>query len=574
MKNTILLFILSAPSVLSLAQDTITGNLKKEATTFINSEMKSKKVTGLSVALVRNDSIVWAEGFGYSDLKPAKKCNDSTLFRVGSVSKLFTATAIMQLAEQDKLSLDAPVVDIIPEFSIGSGGYDIREVTIRRILTHKSGLPSDVFRGLFNFKPDPIDSIIRYLKNENLTNKPGTVWSYSNPGYTLLGYIVQRVSGMPFEEYMEKYVLDPLDMNSSSFTLNESNKKLFSDGFEKGKTYDEPPLFELPAGLLHSNVTDISHFIIMVMNGGRYRGNVILKPETLKEMFEIQQPDNKLDFSMKMGLCWFLHGKDSEWGYAGGSVEHRGDTYVFHTQLTILPEMKTGVIVLTNSDRGASAARSISNKILKLSAEKYDGKKAPEEKDKEIEFIKSDKKTLSELSGGYTLGPDYLKIRMGKNKLLTKQSGLTLCFIPNNLGTYTPAVRILGFIRIPIKKQQVFFKEIDGKMYLAAINKKDTMLAGAREKLPEILSEWKKMEGLYEGIGVHDFSLFKKINLKESDGILKAECTGWKNSGKLTLIVKNKTEAVVCGVGRQTGNVLKIEGDKLYFSGIYYKRVK
>ena len=548
-------------------------SLKNAATEFIKKEMKSNKVTGLSVALVRNDSVIWAKGFGMADKDLAKKCSAITVYRVGSVSKLFTATAIVQLAEQGKISLDAPITEIIPEFTINSNGYDINKITVRRLLTHKSGLPSDVFRGLFTPNPDPLDSIISYLKNEHLTNDPGTVMSYSNPGFTLLGYIVQRVSGLPFEKYVQDNILQPLGMSSTSFTLNENNKSLYSCGYEGGKRFDEPALFESPAGLLHSNVSDLSKFMIMAMNNGGLNDKRILKEETMQEMLTYQCP-SEIDFSSKLGICWFLHDENSEWGWAGGAAEHGGDTYVYHAQLTILPELKTGVVVLTNSTHGGSAARSISRKILIMSAKHLDNKKEPVEKKKEIEFVKTKKEELSKNEGGYTIGPDYMSIRATKNKMITKQNGLTLCFFPNNLGSYTPAVRLLGFIRIPLKSQQVFFKELDNQKYIAAISKKDTMVIGIKTSLPEINEKWKSMYGEYKGIGTHEYSFFKKIILKEEKGLLKIQAKGWKNGGKMVLRTISDTEAAVCGIGRQTGGVLRITGDKIYFSGICFERIK
>jgi CubicO group peptidase (beta-lactamase class C family) len=557
-----------------IAQTTVPDEFKTKIRTFVAQEMKKNKVTGLSIALVKGNEVLWTEGFGYANLINQKKCDDSTLYRAGSVSKLFTATAIMQLVEAGKLNLDAPITEVIPEFSIGSNGYDVNKITIRRLLTHKSGLPSDVFRGLFDPTPDPIDSIIPYLKNENLTNDPGTIFSYSNPGFTLLGYIVQRVSGMPFEAYMEENILTPLEMNNSAFTISDKNRDYFSDGFTKNKTSEEPVLFELPAGLLHTSSIEISHFMIMVLNNGTYAGKQILKEETLRQMLTVQTGDNKLDFSLRMGLSWFLHDKNSEWEYAGGAAEHGGDTYLYHTQLTVLPEAKIGVVVLTNSTSGVGVARSVTKEILQKAVEQFENKKAPEEKTPEIWFEKDTANLLPKLAGGYTMGPDYLEFTAREKFLFTKQQGIPLCFIPNNLGTYTPAVRLLGFIRIPLKKQQIHFKQIGGQMYMTYISGKDTSLLGLRTEVPAATPEWKAMAGNYEGIDTHEFSVVKKITIKEANGKIQMLFSGWNIRGKATLIPQNTTQAAIVGVGRQTGSVVKILGDNIYFSGIIFKKIE
>ena len=299
-------------------------SLKLELTKFIEKEMKSKKVVGISIALVDNQETVWAEGFGFADKEKEVKATSQTIYRIGSVSKLFTALSVMQLTEQGKINIDNPVRTYIPDFKIKSRFDKPGIITTRGLLTHHSGIPSSMNYKFFSDNPFPIDSIVELLNEEYTCTQPNTIWSYSNPAYTLLGVLTEKVSGEKFKDYTQNHLFQPMNMKNSSFVLTKDMEKFYAKGYTNGKEFNEPYISQYPAGTVHSNVLDMANFIKMICNNGSFNGKQIIKEETLNEMLTQQNKDCILDDKFIMGLCWMM---DSNiWNYAGKRVGHGGDT--------------------------------------------------------------------------------------------------------------------------------------------------------------------------------------------------------------------------------------------------------
>jgi CubicO group peptidase (beta-lactamase class C family) len=210
--------------------------------------MKKRDVTGLSIALVDDQRVVWPEGFGYADKAGNVPASPETVYRAGSISKLFTATAAMQLAEREKLDIDRPLGDYLPGFSIRTRFADSAPVTPRSIMTHHSGLPSDYLRGMWTRNPEPFTRVSDRLKDEYAANPPGTVFSYSNLGITLLGDAVGKVAGRDFASHLRDEILLPLGMSRSSFSPSADRTPLAAKGYRKGAEAEEPSLRDVPGG--------------------------------------------------------------------------------------------------------------------------------------------------------------------------------------------------------------------------------------------------------------------------------------------------------------------------------------
>ena len=180
-------------AVVTIAQ-TDYSSLKEEFRKEIEKKMKKSKVKGASIALVVGDSIVWSEGFGYADAENKIEATPETQYRVGSVTKLFTGIAVMQLNEKSLINIDEPVHKFFPEFNIKSRFGSIDEITHRNVMTHTAGLPCDIMRGFVSTEPESYMKEIEYLNKEYTIYAPNTVHAYSNPGYNLLGCMVEEVS--------------------------------------------------------------------------------------------------------------------------------------------------------------------------------------------------------------------------------------------------------------------------------------------------------------------------------------------------------------------------------------------
>ena len=196
-------------------------------------EMKKNQVMGVSIAIVDNQRIVWAQGFGSADLKNKVPATSETVYRIGSISKLFTVMAAMQLAEQKKVDIDQPLKKYLPQFSVKSRFPDSGPITLRTMMTHHSGLPSDIFKG--ELSSEPPSTLLYRLKDEYVAYPPNYVLAYSNVAMALLGLMVERVSDTEFCEYLEQSVLASIGMQHSSFRLTPEIKNLLSNGYRNGK---------------------------------------------------------------------------------------------------------------------------------------------------------------------------------------------------------------------------------------------------------------------------------------------------------------------------------------------------
>jgi CubicO group peptidase (beta-lactamase class C family) len=298
------------------------------------------KGPGAVVVVVTRDGPVFAKGYGFSDIDAKKPFTaDATLVRPGSISKLFTGIAVMQLVDQGKLDLDRDVNGYI-DFAVPTPERGVA-VTLRRLLTHRAGFEEHV-KGLFSRDREP-EPLGRWLAN-NLPQRlfpKGDVEAYSNYGLALAGYIVERVSGEPYATYMQRHVLDPLGMSHSTFRqpLPDELAALMAKGYRRS---DQPPLpfFETiaaaPAGALSATGADMGRFIRALMNGGELDGIRILPKARLDEMMA---PGNATAAGY-LGLVFFgtkVAGHDSLW--------HDGGTMTFFSELRFFPEQGIGIFV-------------------------------------------------------------------------------------------------------------------------------------------------------------------------------------------------------------------------------------
>lgn len=359
--------------------------VKAEMRTYIEQLMQAYKLTGLSIALVDEEETVWAEGFGYADLVKRIRADERTVFNLASISKTFTGIAIMQLVEQGRIDLDRPLTDYLPEFSIKSRFRYARPFTIRDMLTHHSGLPGDIFYP--DYEPVNPSSIARYnnyeqilldyMEDVHLAYRPGYVHSYCNNGYDLLSFVVERVSGMSFIDYTERYIFQPLGMDASFKLL------IFRDELGDrvalphmgGQQVENTIFLSLGAGSSNSDVTGMAAYIKMLLAGGSYRGQRILSEESLNRMLTRQNDGVVLDQELKMGLSFFLD--SSKFAYAGRSFGHSGNLKNYDTNMTILPDHGLGVIVMANSTNGRAAVHEIAQKSLMKALELKKGISPP-----------------------------------------------------------------------------------------------------------------------------------------------------------------------------------------------------
>lgn len=339
----------------------------------VEKTLKTFDVPGIAVAVVKDGKIIHEKGYGVRSLNTKQKVDENTLFGIASNSKAFTVAALGILIDEGKLNWDDRVSDYIPEFKLYSP-YVTDAFTIRDLLTHRSGLGLGAGDLMFwpdsnNFTLKDVIHNLRYLKAVSAFR---TKFDYDNLMYILAGTIVSRVSGMPWEDFIETRIMQPLGMTQSAASYKRLKDKTNVidphapvDGVVKVIRRDWSQVAD-PAGGIYSNLTDMCKWIIMQMDNGKYGDglkNQLLSETVHEEMWTPQTiiPVHGLTpyntHFASYGLGWFLN---DEKGYKVCS--HTGGLAGIVTQVTLIPEMKLGIIVFTNQQSGA-AFTAITNTI-------------------------------------------------------------------------------------------------------------------------------------------------------------------------------------------------------------------
>ncbi len=320
----------------------------------IAADVEARVSPGLSAAVVHGQEMVWARGFGYADLDQHIPPGPDTAYAVGSITKLFTATMLMQLRDAGKLRLDDPVQDFVPEVAVPRRHTGAPEITFRHLVTHTAGLPKDAPLGYWaSWEFPSAERVMECLAETEQPYPPGTQWKYSNLGFALLGYTLGRIAGQSWEEYVQEHVLEPLGMANSVPRLTEALLPRAATGYHRPVAGWPPkaiPHIDLGVigfgGSLHSSVADMAKFI-----AEQFRPEPsLLMRSTIEEMQRIQWLNP--DWQEGQGIGWRL-----QHTAPGTRIEHGGAVYGFTCKVLLSPVDQLGVAIFTNgSDSGVGQA--------------------------------------------------------------------------------------------------------------------------------------------------------------------------------------------------------------------------
>jgi CubicO group peptidase (beta-lactamase class C family) len=320
----------------------------------INQTMREQKIPGFAIGVVKDGRLVYSRGFGVMQVgQPDQPITAQTLFHMASITKPFVATSIMQLVEQGKLNLDAPVVKQVPYFRLKDERY--KEITVRHMVTHTSGMP-DVKNYHWD-KPEyddgALERYVRSLNDKALLWAPGKQFRYSNMAFEVLGDLVAKVSGMSFEDYVDEHILQPVRMKSSTLLYKKANLAKLATGYTLNKGEVAPVAHypynraHTPSSNLHSNVEDMARWILVNLNRGELGGRRILKNATYDVLWKHAAPTPGGDWHV--GISWFLADSRGE-----EIVMHSGGDDGFTTHLAFAPRLKAGVVMMANCDHMSS----------------------------------------------------------------------------------------------------------------------------------------------------------------------------------------------------------------------------
>ena len=312
---------------------------------FVPMQLERENIAGAVVLVVKDGKVLFARGYGYSDVEKKTPVSvDGTLFRPGSISKLFTWTAVMQLVEQGKIDLDKDVNSYL-DFKIPATFP--KPITMRNLMTHTPGFEEQI-KDLINAEGMPISTLRQHLVSHMPQRifPPGVTPAYSNYGAALAGYIVERVSGKSFNDYVAENIFKPLQMEHSTFAqpLPPDLKPLMSNGYTTatGKPKKFEIVEEAPAGALSASAADLAHFMIAHLQDGKYADAQILRPETAQTMHSRQ-------FALNDALNGMCLGFYEETRNGHRIIGHGGDTVYFHSDLHLVLDAGVGFFVSYNS---------------------------------------------------------------------------------------------------------------------------------------------------------------------------------------------------------------------------------
>ena len=363
----------SPPTTSGVGDDPDVQGAQRLFSAWLEGQIAYRALPGIVVGVVADQELVWVKGFGFADTQAKKPMTPATKFRMASHSKLFTATAIMQLREQGKLRLDDPVSKYLPWFQVKPAGDDDGPITIEQLLGHASGLPREAGAHWTTLEFPTEEEVRKLITDRQAAFAPQVRWKYSNLAYTIAGMVVEQVSGMRWADYVQRNIFQPLEMNASSVDKNVEGlavgyNRRMPDGSREVLPFTDARGMASATGIT-STVEDMAKFVSAQFRKGKMGGRQILSTGSLREMHRVRSLDNNWTSGTGIGFGVNRVGNKTYVGHGGG---YPGYT----TQTTIQLDDKVGVIVLTNtndSNPGDIARQlmiSVGDAVAKASAQK------------------------------------------------------------------------------------------------------------------------------------------------------------------------------------------------------------
>jgi D-alanyl-D-alanine carboxypeptidase len=336
-----------------IAADADVQGAQRLFSAWLDGQMLDRRLPGVAIGVVSDQDLVWATGFGFADVAAKTPMTPQTKFRMASHSKLFTATAVMQLREQGKLGLDDPVSKYLPWFTVKPSDGDDPPITIEELLTHSSGLPREAGAHWTTFEFPTTDELRELMPARVVPYAPEVRWKYSNLAYSVAGMIVEAVSGQKWADYVHREIFQPLGMTASSVDQNVSGLaagygRRMPDNSRATHPFIDARGMAAATGVT-STLEDMAKFASAQFRKGRRGGAQILSTGSLREMHRVRVLENNWTQGNAIG---FAVRKAGDKIY----VSHGGSYPGYQTNTMLWPDGKVAVIVLTNADDGNPAA--------------------------------------------------------------------------------------------------------------------------------------------------------------------------------------------------------------------------
>jgi len=459
-------------------------------------ELRTGKLASLAVAAVDARGEVFVEAQGFADAAAQTPATPDTLYRMGSVSKLFTVTAALGLVQRGQLRLDSPLTVALPQLTLAAP-WPGQPPTIRQLMTHTAGLPRDLLGGMW---VDPAAGPVpdyrqlpALLSREVAVLPAGTAVAYSNVGLTLLGLAVEQAAQEPFEAHLQRTLLSPLGMVDASFSAAVPPHARMARGHLKGVPAVEPALRDVPAGGLNASVREVGRFVSMMLAHGRApNGTQVVEARWVAEMLRPQEAP-VLELDARSGLGWFMDAPGGAEGAAsvrggGPALHHDGATFHFRSRVLMLPAQGLGVVVASNDANAMQAVRRVAARVLALQLQARSGiVQAPPT----LDFKASDRSfTTAEraaCSGDWASPFGVVSVKEEGVSLRAEAMGQRLQIRPGEDGRFGLRALLLGWVPLTVPQlSDIGFecRKVAGRELLVAWRGGQATRAGVRLPAP------------------------------------------------------------------------------------------
>jgi len=358
------------PEITSISSPEISASYP-EVDNYITQQMEADNIPGLAVVVVRGDGVVYCKGFGIASVKTNLAVTPQTIFDLASISKSFTALGVLLLRDDGLIDIDAPVQKYLPDFQPNDPLSS--NITVRHLLNHTSGLPGTFSAPLiFQQGDDDMTALVAAMGRVRLNREPGSSFEYADINYCLLGALIERVSGITFEDFIQQKIFIPLGMDNTTLYPEEADKLGRADGHQAmyGRVVARNiPVYRsaLPAGWVMSCAEDMGKWLLAHLNDGYAIGEQIIPAVDIEEAHTPAVMFEENGEEVGYGMGWFTSSADDV-----SLIWHGGDTPNFIADMILLPDYETGVVVLVNSQAGTvghSITSGVANIILGLELE-------------------------------------------------------------------------------------------------------------------------------------------------------------------------------------------------------------
>jgi CubicO group peptidase (beta-lactamase class C family) len=545
------------------------------------------KIPGGAVVLTDNGKVIFQSSFGYAQVEEKVLITPQSQFRLGSVTKMFTAISIMQLVEQGKIDLDASVETYLPDLKPKQVN-SANPIKIRHLLTHTSGFTHEVFNHAYGTTIPPQQTLVKWASEEVLTIEPGYMFNYSNIGYGLLGVVIERVSGLSYAEYIQKHIFTPLGMRATAAMYEVPDDKTKVQGYnEEGKNIPEPLTRDIAAGGVLSTLEDLTALTLALANPDLLEQASVLRRSSFEAMTTPQTQNLVLATDSKFGLGVFivpLGIKDDN--LIGDGVGHVGDFTNYHALSMGFPKAQLGISIVCNGALGDAFYQALYHRLLRkyyAITRSEEGSKSNANTTFSVRGAHNESIHHREISGIYGGGGSgfvqlsrinnrKIRFKQGKNILVLKRDDAT--------NRYSVRYKLLRLIPIKVKDMEFGFIKVDGRIVLKSCYPQSGKFEYISRKdiSKGISSAWRNRVGDYEVVNPFEGNISMvplKLVVVQNKLVMHRRYLLTGEEDEVGFDILDDQTAISDGIDRGCAGTLKVlPNGNLYYSGYEIRVMK